>query len=214
MPRLRISTQALVTATFILLSLPSFAQQDSAQSPPQPPEQEKSLAEVARQAKKDKTAHAKKLITEDDVNAMRGPLPRLKMEGVDNSDEIIDAIGAYKAKHSDKETEQAIHDWYDEYDSMLGTAIRESTETKQRRDSTLYTGYQMCQLDNADYVQCEKRRQAEMRGARHDQLELIDNGFLVGRIQQSFIKVRSGIGRYNLHHEWFKIRNANGNGSF
>ena len=41
------------------------------------------------------------------------------MEGTDNSDEIIHAIGDFKAKHDDQKTEQAVRDWYDEYDEML-----------------------------------------------------------------------------------------------
>ena len=41
-----------------------------------------------------------------------------------------------------------------------------------------------------------------------------DNGMLAGRLQQAFMKIRNGINRYNLHYDWFKIRNGNGNGSF
>jgi hypothetical protein len=29
-----------------------------------------------------------------------------------------------------------------------------------------------------------------------------------------FMKIRSGISKYSLQYEWFKIRNGNGNGSF
>jgi len=41
-----------------------------------------------------------------------------------------------------------------------------------------------------------------------------DNGMVAGRIQQAFMKIRTGISRYSLHYDWFKVRNANGNGSF
>jgi len=41
-----------------------------------------------------------------------------------------------------------------------------------------------------------------------------DNGMLTGRIQQAFMRIRTGISRYNLRYEWFKVRNAHGNGSF
>jgi hypothetical protein len=38
----------------------------------------------------------------------------LNMEDTDNSDEIIAAISQVKDKHNERETEQAIHNWYDE----------------------------------------------------------------------------------------------------
>jgi hypothetical protein len=172
-----------------------------------------SLAEIAKQAQKNKSAHAKKLITEDELDAMKGPIPRISMEGADNADEIVAAIGAYQAKHTKEETEQVVHDWYDNYDTMLGTAIHDSLESKDRRDSTLFTGFQLCQQSD-DYQKCELKRQAEMRGARHDQLVMRDDGMVMGRIQQCFMKIRNGITQYGLAYPWFKVRNGNGNGSF
>jgi hypothetical protein len=183
----------------------------SAQQATPTQDEAKSVAEVATEAKKNKRTHTKKVITEEDLD--KGPLPRLNMEGVDNSDEIITAIGQYHAKHTDAETEQVIHDWYDEYDSMLADAIHGSIEIRSRRESTVYNGYQLCQ-ESSDYETCEKRRQQENRGARQDQFALTKNGLLSARIQQAFIRIRGGICRYNLRYDWFKVRNGNGNGSF
>jgi hypothetical protein len=204
--------QGLLLLAVVGTVLPLLAQQAPAPTADQPAPTQ-SLADIAKQAQKNKAAHAKKLITDDELDEMRSPLPRMNMEGVDNADEIVAAVGAYQAKHTKEQTEQVLHDWYDNYDTLLGAAIRDSMESKDRRDSTLFTGFQLCQQSD-EYQKCELKRQAEMRGARHDQLVMRDDGMLSGRIQQTFMKVRSGITQYGLEYKWFKIRNGNGNGSF
>ena len=76
-----------------------------------------------------------------------------------------------------------------------------------------YHSYEMCQ-QGVSYAKCQQQRQTEIRGARQDGFVMRDNGMVTGRIQQAFMRIRSGISRYNLHYDWFKVRNANGNGSF
>jgi hypothetical protein len=41
-----------------------------------------------------------------------------------------------------------------------------------------------------------------------------DNGAVIGRIQLSFIKIRSGASRYKVQYPWSKIRNGNSIGSY
>ncbi len=175
-----------------------------------PSEQNQSLAEAAKKAQKDKTAHAKKVITDEDVVPQRGPLPALSFDGDDNTDDIIDAILNYKKTHSAEETEKVVHEWFDEYDSILSAAIRGQTATAARRSSTVYNGYWGCQ-DAPNYQNCVVRRRAEMRGSHDDQMS---GWSTVGRIQQAFMKVRNGIMRNNLQYKWFKVRNASGIGSY
>jgi hypothetical protein len=75
------------------------------------------LAAAATSAKAQKTAHAaKKVFTDDDMEANAGPLPRLKMDGPDNGDEIVAAITKYKETHTQEQTEQVVQTWYDRYD--------------------------------------------------------------------------------------------------
>jgi len=186
------------------MAVPTFAQQSSSPAP------EKSLTEIAKETKQKKST--KKVLTEEDIDPI-SPLPSINFEGVDNSDEIIAAIGAYKENHTADETEQAVHDWYDKYDELLAAAIRDTTEARDRRNSTLFTGFQLCQ-NTTDYQKCELKRQAEMRAVHHDQLVNQDDFVTIARVQQAFIKIRGGIGRYNLNYIWFKVRNGNGVGSF
>lgn len=190
--------------------LPAARCQDSTASSQSDSNGEKSLGEVARQAKKKKDQN-KPPMRED--LAPIGPFPKLSMEGVDNSEQIVHAIADYVPKHTKDETESAVRAWYDEYDAMLASAIHENISTRDRRESTNFTGSQLC-MESGDYAACAARQQAEMRGARADQFAVRDNGFLIARIQQAFMKVRTGIGRSGLRYDWFQIRNANGNGSF
>jgi hypothetical protein len=81
-----------------------------------------SIAAAARDAKAQK-AKAKKVFTDEDMEATAGPLPRLKMDGPENSDDVVAAIAKYKTDHTPEQTENAVHIWYDRYDDMLAAAI-------------------------------------------------------------------------------------------
>jgi hypothetical protein len=73
-----------------------------------------------------------------------GPLPRLKMEGTENSDEIIEAIKTYRAKYTAEQTEQAVRIWYERYDEVLAAAIQNNIETRVLRDANTSNGYELC----------------------------------------------------------------------
>jgi len=103
------------------------------------------LADVAKDAKQIKAAHAKKPVTDEDIESKKRPLPGLNMEDTDDSSENIEAIGKFKEQLNERETEQAIHNWYDEYDEMLAAAVRESLEMRDQRESTSYHGDKLCQ---------------------------------------------------------------------
>ena len=98
-------TSALLTLV-VTLSASAYSQQETCPCLVRESNDSQSLADIAKEAKKNKTAHAKKSITDDDMESKKGPLPRLSMEDTDNSDEIIEAIGDFKAKHSEQQTER------------------------------------------------------------------------------------------------------------
>src|SRR5579862_5261714 len=179
----------LFTAVLLLFSTISLAQN---QQPPAATGSQSSadtdspLAAAARDAKS-KKARSKKVFTDDDMETTAGPLPRLKMEGAENADEIVVAISKYKTTHTPEQTEQAVHIWYDRYDQLLAAAIQE----------------------NQDNEQCRSRQMAEMRGAQSDQTQVTKNNSLEVRIQHSFMKVRNGLQANSLHYDWFKIRTTN-----
>jgi hypothetical protein len=199
---------AFCAALFAVLIPVSVAQQPTPVAPPAPEPTstgtEQSLGAVARSSKKQSTLHAKKVITEDDMNTIANALPR-----PENGDEIIAAIGKYRETHTPAETEDAVRAWYERYDEDLAAAIQQNQVVNSLREENFSNGNEMCR-EGGDYQTCELRRRAEYIGARHDQSTIINNVALEVRIQHVFLKVRTGIMRYNLRYEWFKVRTTNG----
>ncbi len=183
-------------------------QQKGAAPAEQPPAEASPLAGAARSAKAQKMGRSKKVFTDDDMEATAGPLPRLKMDGAENADDVVAAIAAFKKTHTPEQTESAVQIWYDRYDEMLAAAIQENLDTKAIRDANYSNGYELCQ-QSQDYQQCNTRQMAELRGARNDQLKTNSNNELTVRVQHAFMKVRSGLLMSGLHYNWFKIRTTN-----
>ncbi|MGB6480239.1 MAG: hypothetical protein WA899_14285 [Candidatus Sulfotelmatobacter sp.] len=173
---------------------------------------EQSLAAVARASKKTPTP-GRKVYTEDDMDALRNALPALTMDGAENGDDIVAAIGKYKQTHSPEDTEAAVQAWYDKYDVELAAAIQQNSTVNTLREENLSNGYEMCR-ESGDYQTCEGRRRAEYIGQRHDQATITKNFALEVRIQHAFMKVRIGIMRYGLHYDWFRVRTTNGIDTF
>ncbi len=168
-----------------------------------------SPAQAARDKKALKTLHAKKVVTDEDMEGNAGPLPRLKMDGAENGDEVVAAITAFRMTHTPEQTESAVRIWYDRYDEMLAAAIRENLDTKTLRETNYRNGYELCQ-ESQDYAQCHARQMAELRGARIDQMEMTRNSNLEVRIQHAFLKIRNGLMKNGLHYDWFRVRTTNG----
>jgi hypothetical protein len=201
----------------VLLLAHSLLAQTSAHptDPAEPTEPtSKSVAEMAQESKT-KKAKAKTIITDDDLDQFRGPIPALAMEGLDNANEIVSAIKNFSRQHKPQETEQVIHEWYDNYDAMLATAIKENIELKDLGDENRFNGLTLCEEPgNRDYRACVNRQQLETRSARHDSFKMRDNNLLAGRIQQAFMRIRASLVGSGLRYDWFKIRTTNNNGYY
>ncbi|MGA7220157.1 MAG: hypothetical protein WBX38_17710 [Candidatus Sulfotelmatobacter sp.] len=202
---------------FALLVAAAVAQQPTLVAPAAPEPTgtgtEEPLGTMVRNSKKQTTALAKKVITEDDMDALANKLPKIRMDGAENSDEIIGAIGEYKQSHTPEETEAAVQAWYERYDQDLAAAIQHNQVVSSLREENQSNGYEMCR-EGGDYQKCEGRRRAEYIGQRHDQFTIGRNMMLEVRIQHVFMKVRNGLWRYNLHYNWFRIRTTNGIDTF
>jgi hypothetical protein len=177
-------------------------------APPQTSNSDKPVAAAVRDSKAQKNSHAKKVFTDDDMDANPSPLPRLKMDGVDNTDQIITEIGNYRKTHTPEQTEQVLRDWYDEYDSQLRAAIEDNQSRSTLMQENQRNGYELCQ-QGGDYEQCAKRQMSEAVGARNDQTTMARNNALIHRLQQAFMKIRNSLYPFNLHYAWFKIRTTN-----
>jgi hypothetical protein len=214
--RLGLTVTAVVCGLFGMFgTLGAVAQSAPASCPPTTvpaADQNASVAAAARTSKKP-AAHAKRVIDDDDLELHKSPIPRLSLEGNDNTAEIVAAVKKYKESHTPQQTEAAFHDWYSETNDVLTAAIRESSNLRDLRESNINNSNDLCQ-DSGDWEQCQRLRLADARGARSDQNRIRNDGFVTGRIQQSFMRIRNDLMMIGLRYEWFKIQNANGVGSF
>jgi hypothetical protein len=209
---------------FLAFSAVSLAQNQPAQNQPasaaaqgsasqDAPDSGGSLAAAAKASKAQKAGPAKRIFTDDDMEVIAGPLPRLKMDGPENADDVVAAIKEYRGKHTPAETEEAVHIWYDRYDEMLAAAIRQNQDIPTLRSENMTNGYLLCQ-EGQDYQKCANRQMAEQRGAQSDQKVMTRNAKLEVRVQHSLMKVRNGLCMMNLRYPWFKIRTTNDIDSF
>lgn len=171
-----------------------------------------SIADAARQSKA-QTKRARKVVTDDELDATASPLPRLKLEGPENGSEVVAAITKYKLSHTAEQTEAVVRAWYERYQQMYEAAIQQNENVRAIQSANLNNDNDLCQAgqDNGDYMECQKRRIVEQRGARTDQVVMSKNYAIQNRIQQAFLTIRSGLFQTNLRYDWFKIRNQSGN---
>jgi hypothetical protein len=205
-----------LTAIGVLLtgSALSFAQSQQADAQPTPDSTSGTaspLAAAARNAKDQKAGHAKKVFTDDDMEANVGPLPRMKMDGPENGDEVVTAITKYKQTHTPEQTEQAIRTWYDRYDEMLVATIQENRDMATLSSTNMSNGNELCQ-QSQDYEHCQSRQMTDLRGNRNDQAVMMKNTALMMRIQRVFQKVKGGLMMNDLHYSWFRIQTNSYNG--
>jgi hypothetical protein len=209
--RARAQRILILLGSVLAIVAPALAQSSppsTVSAQPQTSTSDQSIAGAVRDSKAQKAPHAKKVFTDEDMDAATGPLPKLKMDGIDNTDQIISEIGNYKKTHTPEQTEQAVHDWYDEYDSQLAAAIRDNLDRATLMQENQSNGYDLCQ-QGGDYEKCAKRQMSEAVAARNDQSTMTRNNTLIHRLQNAFSKIRNGIFQYNLRYSWFKIRTTN-----
>ncbi len=174
----------------------------------------KSLAEIAREAKKDTgKEHAKIVLTEDSPQKERPLIPDVFSGGLDNSDEILKSIDSYRATHNPKETEQVVRIWFEKHDAMLATAIEQNKQIDQHeRDRQM--GYLTSDAQPRTQQEYAEAQRIEVISRREDSKRKQENGLLSARIQQTFVRVRSSLAGKGMKYEWFKIRCGNGNCSY
>ena len=174
-----------------------------------------SLGDIARKSKQATGPKAKAVLTDENLKSQSGPVPGIALEGVDNSEEIIRAIRGYRKTHSNAETEEAVRQWYDEFDSLMASVLDDNTRLIQRKEDRRLTEATGAYYGpDGDYYRAVQRRNSAIAEDREDFRRGRKNGFTIARIQQTFMKVRADLQACNLKYEWFKIRNGNGNGSY
>jgi hypothetical protein len=200
-----IFSRLLIGAMLVAFPLILAGQQDTKPTEEQPG---KSLADLAKEAKKSKAAPAaKKVVTNDDIVSQHGPLPSIKFDDDDNSEDIVEAITNYRRTHRPEEAEQAIHDWFDDYDSILRATIKSQTQNMSLQQSMNNYTYRACQ-DSSNYSECMARSRGIYSNVSNGFPS--DSGATIMRIQGVFHRVRDSLMRDNVKYKWFKIRTSNG----
>lgn len=169
---------------------------------------QESVAAAASRAKSQRTLHAKKVFTDEDLPVALGPLPPLKMNEAENGEEVVAAIAEYQQTHKRDETEAVVHRWYDEYDKQLEDAIKRNLQIKAVRNANSMNAAAMCETGE-DYEKCENRRIAEWRDVRYDQAEILRNNEKIVRLQHSLMNIRNRLMQMGYRYDWFKVRTTN-----
>jgi hypothetical protein len=198
----RLAPAALLLA--MLAASGAARAQDGSASP------QKSIAELAAEAKTNKTVHAKIRLDDDSEDVKRSPIPEIASADFgDNSDEIVRAIVDYRTTHSAKETEDVVHTWYDKYDTQLGRALDDNRRISSRQ-SQGYSGYYPDPSSGArNWREYQDAAAAYQRSSLDDYQRRAQNFALSGRIRNTFLKVRNQIKLKSMDYEWFVIRDAN-----
>lgn len=177
-------------------------------------DQPKSLAEIARDSKKDKKEPARIVLSDENQLLHKPLIPDVFDGGLDNSDDILKAIDAYRTAHNLQETEAVVHAWYDKHDALLANAIEENRRIEQR-DRDRQMGYRVSDVRPQSQQEYAELQRVELISRREDMRHKQENGLLSARIQQTFGRIRTQVkSRYGMNIEWFKIRCGNGNCSF
>jgi hypothetical protein len=156
-----------------------------------------------------------KIVLSDDTQQLRKSIiPDVFSGGVDNYDEILNAIAEYRSAHNLQETENVVRLWYERHDAMLANAIEENRRIEQReRDHQM--GYPVTDAKPRTPEEYEEMRRVEIISRRDDLKHKQENGLLMARIQQAFSRIRPVMkSKYGMNVEWMKIRCGNGNCSY
>jgi hypothetical protein len=168
-----------------------------------------SLAEAARQNREQKRPKARLVLTDETLAAAKGPIPEIRSDVTDNSEDIVAAIDYYRSKHTVKETEIVVRDWFDSEDSKL------AYEYSQTED--IYRGsWPYASEDNYPTTpqQYRERELAASRAYSVKRQSAQESSERKLRLQSRLNKVRMGIRKFGLNYEWFKVRCSNSDCSY
>ncbi|MGA3088914.1 MAG: hypothetical protein ABSD75_09895 [Terriglobales bacterium] len=180
-----------------------------------------SLGEVAKKNKDTSRSKAKRVFTDDEVSVRKSPIPAIALEGPDNTQAVLDTIHEFKATHDAAETERVVHEWFDEQSEVLASAIEANNRIAQHNQIKMEAaqdgyGGPYGGVSDGDYNKLRQRQLSEMWAQRSDARSNRDNWQVVSRIQGAFGRVRCDaiLNRGKAPYDWFRIRNANGVGTY
>jgi hypothetical protein len=210
----------LYTAILTVILIPFAGQtfgQSSDDGTPAP------LGDVAKKNKDASKTKAKRVLTDDDLSVHKGPIPMISLLDADNTQDVLEAIHEFKRTHDAAESERVIHAWYDAEADVLSAAIDANNRLAQHNQVKMEAAQDGYGYGNpygngheVDYSKLRQRQLSEMWAQRSDARSNRDNWQVVMRIQQAFFRVRCDVimNRQKTAYDWFRIRNANGVGTY
>ena len=209
-------------ALILLISFLGLALSQSTDSSAPP------LGDVAKKnstGKKDVATKAKHVFSDDDMSIRKSPFPSIVLQGTENSLEILTAIHDFRANHIPEETEDAVHEWFDEQSEVLSAAIDANVRMQKHnqmrmeaaQDRAAYPYNYSYDPDSAS--RNSERMTTERWSQRVENRTSQENNLVISRIQQTLMRVRVDvICRPNkikpAAYDWFRIRTANGVGTY
>src|SRR5260221_8187862 len=91
----------------------------------------RTLGELAKKNRAGSKVKARRVLTDDDLSARSNRIPVIALEGVENTDNILEAIHQYRRVHDAAETERVVREWFDEESEVLSAAIEVNSRLSQ-----------------------------------------------------------------------------------
>ena len=158
------------------------------------------------------------------MSVRKSPIPSIALQGADNTEEVLVAIHDFRATHDAAATEDVVHDWFDEQTEDLSEAIAANLRLQKHNQMRMESAqdrssYPYNYAYDPDPAKMNERLTTERWSQRVESRSSQENFQVIGRIQQALTRVRLDvICRPNktkpAAYDWFKIRTANGVGSF
>jgi CHAT domain-containing protein len=189
--------KTLIAIVVLGATLPAFAQ--TTDSEPQ------SLGDAARMVKDGGKPKAVAQFTNDTEALRKPPIADVAVIGSNNIDEILQGIEDFRSNHNLRETEAAVHDWYNQQAALFRNAIAEKKHIQQRQQlrSSSPDNYDVRPNNHDQYVNLKR---TEKRSVEDEERQIKQNQRLMDRIQQDFYIIRPELEkRYKMNVDWFTI---------
>jgi hypothetical protein len=179
----------------------------------------------AAQKDKDASTKTKRVFNDDDMSLRKSPIPAIALQGGDNTEEILAAIHEFRANHNQEETENVVHDWFDEESAVLSGAIDGNVRMQKHNQMRMEAAqdrfaYPYNYTYDPDFASRQNERMTTERWSQRVASRSAQENFqVIARIQQSLMKVRVDVicRPYKTKpaaYDWFKIPTANGIGTY
>lgn len=194
MTRFRCHTIVFIGCALLLCPL-VLAQSDTER-------QDDDVVAAARRAREAKASRAKVVLTDDDVEAKKGPIPELNFEGPSNTSAILTSFKEYRATHTPAETEAALRSWYEGCESRFSGLlqdVRNLAEIVSRRPI-------VAQMTSAEHEPAEEEPSAaELHALEQDRRRVVDQMETLRRVRNDLSMIEKSLKAMSVRYDWFTI---------